>query len=512
MGTVPNDLEVIIRQSRKRRLPRPPILKSFRIFALHNQTKFKTMKRNLLLTYLLCWVLLPVASQQVNDNNTPLHLMKPDYKVGYGIPTAESVKQTMDRVLHYIEAETPAELVDKNTGQTVSRMDKITADTQLKQGGFRLTSYEWGVTYSGVLAAYEATGDDAYRRYVAERHRLLAEMTPGFNRIYAKNKQIDVNVRRVIDPHALDDAGAVGCSMIKGLLTIYKDADKALKQRIHERIQNYADYIMNREYRLDDGTFARLRPQKNTVWLDDMFMGIPTVAYMGLLTGESRYYDEAARQVMLFAKRMWVPEKQLFRHGWVEAMDPHPAFHWGRANGWAILTMCEVLDVLPENHPQRADILSLLQQHATGLAALQHHDGYWHQLLDRNDTYLESSATAIYTYCLAHAINKGWLNAKAFGPVALLGWQATQQSVNAKGQVENVCVGTGMAFDAAFYAYRPVHVMAAHGYGPVIWAGAEMIRLLKTQHPKMNDSAVQFYDNEVPTNQSIFNYDGIVRF
>ena len=174
--------------------------------------------------------------------------------------------------------------------------------------------------------------------------------------------------------------------------------------------------------------------------------------------------------------------------------------------------MCEVLDVLPENHPQRADILSLLQQHATGLAALQHHDGYWHQLLDRNDTYLESSATAIYTYCLAHAINKGWLNAKAFGPVALLGWQATQQSVNAKGQVENVCVGTGMAFDAAFYAYRPVHVMAAHGYGPVIWAGAEMIRLLKTQHPKMNDSAVQFYDNEVPTNQSIFNYDGIVRF
>ena len=78
--------------------------------------------------------------------------------------------------------------------------------------------------------------------------------------------------------------------------------------------------------------------------------------------------------------------------------------------------------------------------------------------------------------------------------------------------MEHVCVGTGMAFDAAFYAYRPVHVMAAHGYGPVIWAGAELIRLLRQQHPKMNDRAVQFYDQEVPTSKSIFNYDGTIRY
>jgi len=230
------------------------------------------------------------------------------------------------------------------------------------------------------------------------------------------------------------------------------------------------------------------------------------------LTGETKYYDEAARQVLQFASRMWVPEKQLFRHGWVEDMDPHPAFHWGRANGWAILTMCEVLDVLPDNHPQRTDIMKLLKAHIEGLARLQQHDGFWHQLLDRNDTYLEASATAIYTYCIAHAINKGWIDAKAYGPVALLGWQAVNSSVNEKGQVEQVCVGTGMAFDAAFYAYRPVHVMAAHGYGPVIWAGAEIIRLLERQHPKMNDKAVQFYDQEVPTDKSIFNYDGTLRY
>ena len=440
----------------------------------------------------------------VNDNNTPLHLMKPAYRVGYGVSKPADVKAVMDRVLNYIEAETPATLVDKNTGEEVKDLKKITADTNLKQGGFRLTSYEWGVTYSGALAAYEATGDEAYKDYVTVRHRLLADMAPYYQKIYEKNKAIDVNVRRVIDPHALDDAGAVCCSMIKATLK----GSKGLRSLI----DNYTDYIINKEYRLDDGTFARLRPQKNTLWLDDMFMGIPTVAYMGKLTGEARYYDEAARQVLQFASRMWVPEKQLFRHGWVESMEEHPAFHWGRANGWAILTMCEVLDVLPQDHPQRAEIMRLLKAHAAGLARLQHHDGFWHQLLDRNDTYLETSATAIYTYCLAHAVNQGWIDAKVYGPVAQLGWHAVASSVNEKGQVEGVCVGTGMGFDPAFYAYRPTHVMAAHGYGPVLLAGAEILNLLKHQHPKSNDSAVMFYDTEVPTDAPIFNYDGSQRY
>ena len=54
--------------------------------------------------------------------------------------------------------------------------------------------------------------------------------------------------------------------------------------------------------------------------------------------------------------------------------------------------------------------------------------------------------------------------------------------------------------------------MAAHGYGPAIWAGAEILKLLKQQHPKSNDSAVHFYDEEVQTDQPIFNYDGKIRY
>ncbi len=475
------------------------------------------MRRIAFVICLTCSAAGLLAQTAVNDNNTPLHLMKPAYRLHYGIPKTEEVKQTLDRVLHYIDSETPARLVDADSKQEVTRLKDINARTQLQQGGFRLTSYEWGVTYSGVLAAYEATGDVAYRDYVVSRQKLLADIAPVFRQLHEKGEKIDGNIRRVIDPHALDDAGAVCTSMIKTLIReeLKVNSEKfatAGDSSLKGLIDNYINYILNKEYRLSDGTFARLRPQKNTVWLDDMFMGIPAVAYMGKLTGDAKYYDEAARQVVQFAQRMWVPEKKLFRHGWVEAMQPHPAFFWGRANGWAILTLCEVLDVLPADHPQRPQLMQLLRDHAGGLAALQHHDGFWHQLLDRSDTYLETSATAIYAYCMAHGINQGWLDAKAFGPVALLAWHAVASAVNERGQVEGVCVGTGMGFDAAFYAYRPVHVMAAHGYGPVIWAGAEIINLLRRQHPKLNDSAVQFYDEEVPTSQPIFNYDGKIRY
>jgi hypothetical protein len=36
-----------------------------------------------------------------------------------------------------------------------------------------------------------------------------------------------------------------------------------------------------------------------------------------------------------------------------------------------------------------------------------------------------------------------------------------------------------MGFDPTFYYYRPTSVFAAHGYGSVLQAGAEMTRLLR---------------------------------
>lgn len=436
---------------------------------------------------------------EINDSNTPLHLLQPDYQRPYGIPTVESVKENMDRILHYLMECTPTRVVNKNTGEQITDYAQIDENSLLERGTFRLASYEWGVTYSAMIAAAEATGDKAYMDYVTTRFKFLAEVAPYFRKVMEKGGELDGQMRQILNPRALDDAGAVCAAMIKAYMK-----DKSLD--LSTLIQNYISYIMNGEYRLADGTFARTRPLYNTLWLDDMFMGIPPIAWYSCVAGEeqSKYQVEAVKQVLQFTERMWVPEKNLFRHGWVEEMTDHPAFHWGRANGWALLTLCEVLDVLPETYPERDKIMEIFKAHVRGLAACQSGEGLWHQLLDRNDSYLETSSTAIYVYCMAHAINKGWIDALAYGPVVTLGWNAITTQINEKGQVEGTCVGTGMAFDPAFYYYRPVNVYAAHGYGPVIWAGAEMINLLKKQYPKMNDSAVQYYSTEQKTDAPIF--------
>ena len=95
----------------------------------------------------------------INDSNTPLHLMKPDYNTPYGVGSVEEVKACMDRVLNYLESCTPARVVDKKTGETITDYANMGPDAQLERGTFRLASDEWGVTYSAMLAAAEATGD-----------------------------------------------------------------------------------------------------------------------------------------------------------------------------------------------------------------------------------------------------------------------------------------------------------------------------------------------------------------
>jgi rhamnogalacturonyl hydrolase YesR len=418
----------------------------------------------------------------ITDSNTPLHLLKPDYPVPYGPPTVEGVTAVLHRVLDYLEGATPPRIVDRRTGRPVADLATSGAEPAVEPGSFRVTSYEWGVVYSGMLLAAETTGDPRFREYVARRLRLVADLAAH----YRAHPTPDGPLRSVLEPRALDDAGSLCAAMIKATRAGV-DAD------LRRLLDNFIAFISTREFRLPDGTLARNRPQPSTLWLDDLYKSVPALAQMGALTGERRYFDDATRQVLQFSRRMFNRDLGLFMHGWVQGMEVHPEFRWARANGWALMTLVELLEVLPADHQDRAAVLDLLRAHVRGLAARQSGTGFWHQLLDRDDSYLETSATAIYAFSMARAIDRGWIDPVAYGPAALLAWNAVTTKVNAQGQVEGTCVGTGMGFDPAFYYHRPRSAFAAHGYGPVLLAGAETVRLLKAHRFEINDSSVQLY-------------------
>ncbi len=420
-----------------------------------------------------------VAEEEINDSTTPLHLLQPDYTTPYGQLTSDSVKADIDRVFAYIDAVTPAKMTDG----------------KVNPGTYRLTSYEWGVMYDALLDAAAITGDKRYADYVSDRIGFLAAEADK-----ATDVSEDGQLRQVKDPRTLDDAGAMAGAWMRAAM-----ADSSLK--ISPYIENYWKIVETTPVHLADGTIARNRPHYNAVWLDDMFMALPSMAVRSQYANDPKQLDDAANIATGFFKRMWIPEKNIFRHGYVEGAEHQPSMAWGRANGWAILTMSQLLDFLPESHPKSAEILDMFRKHAAGLAELQGIDGFWHQLLDRPETYEETSATAIFAYALAHGINQGWLDATTYGPVAQLAWEAVASKINDKGEVEDVCVGTGMGFDPAYYAYRPVSVKAAHGYGPAIWAGAEMIKLLNSYYPYVNDSAVHYYKVDPEATMPLFSLD-----
>jgi rhamnogalacturonyl hydrolase YesR len=418
------------------------------------------------------------------------------YEVPYGVPKVDEIKPVLVRICDYLAANTPARVVDRDTEEAITSFKRVNPKATLARGEFNLIGYEWGVAYSGMLLAGEATGDRRFKAYVAERLAFIGEKAPYFRALAQANGQANqgpvagrgggINLfRSVLNPRTLDDSGSMCAAMIK--------AQRAgIRAPLDPLIENYMSWIVSSQQRLADGTFSRSRPLPDSVWLDDLYMSVPALAQMGLRTGDATFFDEAVKQVTQFASRMFDPGSGLWMHGWVQGMEEHPAFRWARANGWALLAMSELLDVLPSNHAGRADVLALYRAQVRGLARVQGKDGRWHQLLDRNDSYLETSATAIYAYCVAHGVNRGWLDALAYGPMAVLAWHSASTQVNAQGQVENVCVGTGMGFDPAFYYSRPVSAVAPHGYGPMLLAGAEMIKLAQSGLALINDEAVMF--------------------
>ncbi|KQV90218.1 glycosyl hydrolase family 88 [Massilia sp. Root351] len=425
-----------------------------------------------------------------------LHALAVTYPTPYRAMETAEVKAVLDRVFAYLDSTTPAELISKSSGAAVTDLSRADPDTVLKPGDFRLTSYEWGVTYLGMLAAGAATGDQRYTDYTVKRHQLLSQLTKAYYpAVKADPKNAHAPIKSFLNPHALDDAGALCHSFMKAKLG-------GSPVDYGQMIGICGDFVTKQEYRLKDGTLARggpdgkggvkMRPLPDTLWLDDMFMGVPTMAYLGAVSGDRKHFDDAGKQVLQFSKRMFNPQLGIYMHGYVEGLRDHPEMHWARANGWAVMSMVEILEVLPKNHKHYKAVLEQLRAHIKGLASYQTRDGFWHQLIDRPDTYQETSATAIYTYAIARAVNRGYVDAQMYGPMANLAWNAVASKVTANGQIEGICVGTGMAFDPAFYAYRPTSVKAAHGYGPALLAGAEIIEMNKKFKFGLNDSGLMY--------------------
>jgi unsaturated rhamnogalacturonyl hydrolase len=204
-------------------------------------------------------------------------------------------------------------------------------------------------------------------------------------------------------------------------------------------------------------------------WIDDMFMitAVQVQAYRA--TGDRKYLDRAAHEMVVYLDRLQQPNG-LFFHA------PDVPFFWGRGNGWVAAGMTELLRSLPENHHDRPRILSAYRKMMAALLRNQTDEGMWRQLLDRPDAWPETSCTGMFTFAFVTGVKNGWLDAKTYAPAARKAWLKLITYINDNGDIREVCAGTGKKNDLQYYLDRPRLVGDLHGQAPVLWTATALLR------------------------------------
>lgn len=344
-------------------------------------------------------------------------------------------------------------------------------------GTCKVASYyqEWryvnGVLALSMLDLYRTTGNEAYLTFVKDNYAFFFdEDNQALMRKDYEQGLRNVGYYRFFRMGSLDDCGAMGAALVQlNLLSPRAEYTSYIKR--------ITDYILTKEKRLSDGTFCRGEEGKQTVWLDDLYMSLSFLTNYGAVARDRKCLDCAAQQVIHFDSLLADPATGLYYHCYYHKTGQTGVAHWGRANGWSLYAQALLLKAIPTNHPQRSRLLEIYRKTVKAISRYQDREGVWHQLLDKSDSYPETSCTAMFIYGIAKGINEGWIE-KEYTSVVERAWDAlTSSYITATGELKNVCMGTGISHDLPFYYSRPTPLNDAHGLGAVIQAAMEVYKL-----------------------------------
>ena len=213
-----------------------------------------------------------------------------------------------------------------------------------------------------------------------------------------------------------------------------------------------------------DGLSAETR-----YWIDDMYMLTILQLEAYRATGDRKYLDRDAREMVSYLDKLQQPNG-LFYHA------PDVPFYWGRGDGWVAAGMAEMLRELPPDHPQRARILEGYALMMNALLKYQNKDGMWQQLIDREESWPESSSSAMFTFAMITGVKNGWLDRNIYGPAQPWGWIAVVSYIDQNSDITSVCEGTGKQNSLEYYLARKRRTGDFHGQAPVLWAASALLR------------------------------------
>lgn len=262
-------------------------------------------------------------------------------------------------------------------------------------------------------------------------------------------------------------------------------------------IETLRDQLRNQP-RTAEGGFWHKQVYEHQMWLDGLFTGTTFYARYAAWKPEPEAWSDIANQFLTVDKHTrkanglnhhgWDESRQM---AWSDSVTGCSAETWGRAEGWYVMALVDVLELMPADQPERPELIAILNRVMEALMAVQDKDTHlWYQVPDKGDqegNYLESTCSAMYCYAMAKGVRIGVLdkNYKKEAQQVLEGLKAHKIVTNEDGTLSLIdcCAVAGLGGNPfrdgtyEYYIHERIRKDDPKGVAPLILACLELHRI-----------------------------------
>ncbi len=341
-----------------------------------------------------------------------------------------------------------------------------------------LYSYHQGLFLSGMYQIFDMCGEKKYFNYIKEW----------------VDSVIDDNGNVKIHEHMIGslDWLSVRCLDFRQpsriLFPLYEETgDERYLKLIEHSIESLLDYPTTTE-----GLFWHRRTIPGVVQLEGAYMTIPVICMYAKLKNKPEYYDIAVFQAEKMYETHFDKESGLLRHGrdenkkmeWADSVTGLSEFVWGRAMGYYVAAVAELIEYMPEAHPKRDRIIEIELSLLDALIRYQNETGRWYQIIDKVDyecNWLENSASCFIVYALAKAVKLG-IAGDQYARAAIRGYVGVIDIISYGESEEmllnDICMRSSVSSDISFYFNMMRETNNLHGSGAFVFMCTEVEKLL----------------------------------
>lgn len=297
-------------------------------------------------------------------------------------------------------------------------------------GHLTMNNWEWptGVALYGIYKTYLQSGDKS----------ILDYLTGWYDDMLCREQKPHRNVNTV--------------APLLTLTCLYEHTKNAVYLR---EIKSWAEWVLNEMPRTEFGGLQHCtvwNKHHEQLWCDTLFMVCLFLAKAGIVLEKPEWIEEAEYQFLLHIRYLQDKITGLFFHGWTfDRRHNYANAKWARGNAWFTAAAIELKDITGRNNAAMRMIISAWEDQVLALWKYQRVNGLYTTLIDVEETYCETSATAAIAYGVLKGVRMGILKDRKYKEMGKLAAQAVLDQIDETGAVQGVSGGTGMGYNLQHY-------------------------------------------------------------